>query len=57
MCVCVCVRVKMSADSQGKKDKDPKVEQALVDEDDDFEEFVTEGSMCSFIVAAFPYLV
>lgn len=55
--MCVCVRVKMSADSQGKKDKDPKVEQALVDEDDDFEEFVTEGSMCSFIVAAFPYLV
>ena len=46
----------MSADSKDKKEKEPKAEQALLDEDDDFEEFVTEGEVWSFIVLTFPVL-
>ena len=39
----------MSADCKEKKEKEPKPDQALLDEDDDFEEFVTEGELWSFL--------
>ena len=49
------VTLKMAADSKEKKEKEPKAEQALLDEDDDFEEFVTEGEMWSFMYDSFPF--
>ena len=46
---------KMSADSKEKKEKESKPDQALLDEDDDFEEFVTEGEVWCFFCNHFAF--